>query len=1064
MKKLFYLLLSALIVTLVLAACNPNPSFDGSGSTSASTTSEQAEETDGEVETDETVTTQTKDTSEEESTPLATESATESEAATTKDTPTTTDVATNDGDTTSPEAETVYTDFTAEEKNVFIVNIGEVIPFPTNTGYEFSGLYGDDSYEDGIMVFVHTSTPEYYSEYRGMLVGYTLVDASADEDGDVWYTYTKGDICLVISSYGETNSIDIRVMLITEDGGYVNTDFTDEEKLIMLENLGEVIPFIPNNAYVFAGYNDDDNYAEGIHFYAGGNTPEEFQAYLEEFSAFTFDGTSTDDDGDLWYYYSNDSLSISVGYYIYSDLSVTDVYVAPTESTPETSQPTSINVTYPLSSYATGAQYENVTKKLDDYVTVSTYNQGCHLTTQLRIYQSTDKDGYAILKAANGYSFGEMTFSAGYKNATLAVYGSTNGSDWTLIKKLNVSSAYSDMSVNASGYSQIKLDAEGAQVRIQTISAEIVSGAGSILPPVASDYTYTDFKASEKTLFNTYIGEVIPFLPNDEYYVEGYYEETDYENGMCFYTVGNTNDEYLDYLSLIEASGYEFLETYVDDEYGDTWYCYSKNDDIYIDVTYYTDSGYNVMELYVYSATLSSDGEGGGSTDDSGSSDNSDLLTNDGKGLPSSQNGVYNVDFTDATVKSVADQGYYLGGCPTVGSPAVLVIPVEFSDALAKNTHITIDKLNKIFNGNAGETDYYSLNHYYYASSYGKLDLDITVIGEWFKPQYTSSYYMSQTIDYYGTDTEIGDQMILNEALAYYSRTMDLSKYDTDNNGMIDAVILVNTLDIDSETNFNWAYRYWNIYTDTDGNCYEYDNVSANDYIWMSGNFIFESMTDSSFDNYSNMSTYTFIHEFGHILGADDYYDTSYSSDSDPVDGYDVMSAMLGDHNAYSKFNYGWITSSRLVVTESSVTLTLDSFTESGDTIILANNWDSTLGAYQEYYVVVYYTNDGLNSGDGGYFEDEGILVYHVNSTLFSEVQNGETYYDVYNNNTDPSDEYGTENNLIEYVKTSSGDFVYTQGDSLPTTYDDGGNKLGYSFTVDSISGDTATLTFTKLN
>ena len=51
-----------------------------------------------------------------------------------------------------------------------------------------------------------------------------------------------------------------------------------------------------------------------------------------------------------------------------------------------------------------------------------------------------------------------------------------------------------------------------------------------------------------------------------------------------------------------------------------------------------------------------------------------------------------------------------------------------------------------------------------------------------------------------------------------------------------------------------------------------------------------------------------FIHEFGHILGIDDYYDTSASGEH-PMEGYDIMDAMLGDHNAFSKFNQGWLTS-----------------------------------------------------------------------------------------------------------------------------------------------------------
>ena len=158
--------------------------------------------------------------------------------------------------------------------------------------------------------------------------------------------------------------------------------------------------------------------------------------------------------------------------------------------------------------------------------------------------------------------------------------------------------------------------------------------------------------------------------------------------------------------------------------------------------------------------------------------------------------------------------------------------------------------------------------------------------------------------------------------------------------------------------------------------------------------------------------------------------------------------------------NLGWITESRLVVTDSSVTLTLKSFAENGDTIIIANNWDDTLGAYQEYYVLVYYQNTELNAGDAGYFLRDGVVVYHVNASLYKEEINGEIYYDVYNNNTDPSSEYGTKDNLIEYVKSAADTFTYAEGDTLPTVYDDDGNQLIYTFTVDSLTETEATITF----
>ena len=90
-------------------------------------------------------------------------------------------------------------------------------------------------------------------------------------------------------------------------------------------------------------------------------------------------------------------------------------------------------------------------------------------------------------------------------------------------------------------------------------------------------------------------------------------------------------------------------------------------------------------------------------------------------------------------------------------------------------------------------------------------------------------------------------------------------------------------------------------------------------------------------------------------------------------------------------------------------------------------------------------------------------MVYHVNASLYVDEESGEPYYDVYNNNTDPSDEYGTEDNLIELVKSTKDSYTYGVGDTISkTTKDDQGNTLSYVFTVDSLTDTTATITFTK--
>ncbi len=428
----------------------------------------------------------------------------------------------------------------------------------------------------------------------------------------------------------------------------------------------------------------------------------------------------------------------------------------------------------------------------------------------------------------------------------------------------------------------------------------------------------------------------------------------------------------------------------------------------------------------------------------------------------SESEGTRSLNFRNAkNVKDVTDLGYYKDGCPTTGSPDVLVIPVDFSDATASSRGYSISAIKDAFMKD-GDVDYYSVYDYYFTSSYGKLMLDVTVIDSWFRPSRASTYYENLTED----GEWIGDQAILDEALAYLDNTlnMDLSKFDSDGNDIIDSVVLINTLDI-GEDDFHWAYRYWNYYVNDDGYYYEYDGVSANDYMWASYQFLLESTDKYGNTTYTDKTvrnTYTYIHEFGHVLGAEDYYDTSYAGEH-PMDGYDVMDMMSADHSAFTKFTFGWITSSRLVTTDTSVTLKLEDFSKSGDTIILANSFDDKLGIYQEYYIIVYYTNNGLNSGGYGLFEDDCIVVYHVNAVLVSDDTYGDTEYILANTNTDPSDtEYGTEDNLLEFVKTSKNKFTYSVGDKLPTVTDDNGKTLGYTFTVDALTATEATLTFTK--
>lgn len=566
---------------------------------------------------------------------------------------------------------------------------------------------------------------------------------------------------------------------------------------------------------------------------------------------------------------------------------------------------------------------------------------------------------------------------------------------------------------------------------------------GQIIHSFADDtpgyYTYTSFTDEEKALFEEHIGYVIPFVPTDSYKVTSIYDDGDYSEGIRYYSLYNTAEDYNEYLLLLKD--FTLIRTDID-EYGDTWYYYSK-DNIVVYTAYYQSMSYNIIDVFVYLDEIP--------LSDSG------VLTNDGAGLPKGSDGVYRIDFSKAEhAKNASDLYSYIDSCPTVGTPSVLVIPVQFTDATAASRGYSIDKIKKAMSGKSGETDYYSLEEYYYISSYGKLDLDITVLDFWFTPKQVSSYYKNLTMDIPGGEQEIGEQVILDEALQYLDSKMDLTKFDSDGNGYIDSVIMINTLPVDEDEYFNWAFRFWNMYTDEDDSLNSYDDVSAHDYIWMSYGF-FEEGTDRFgmpiYNDSSATNTETVIHEFGHILGSEDYYDTTQRDAFGPLYGHDIMDSEAGDHNPFTKFHFGWIGSSHLVTTNSTLTLNLEDFAKSGETLIIADNWDDSLGAYQEYYVLMYYKSDGLNSGYGGYFDKNGVVIYHVNASLYYETYGDETVYEFNNSNDSDSDD-----ELIKLMGRStsiiSREYVYTAGMSF--------KLAGYTLNIRMIDDDNATITFSK--
>ncbi|MDE7264359.1 MAG: hypothetical protein K2N64_06835 [Anaeroplasmataceae bacterium] len=310
---------------------------------------------------------------------------------------------------------------------------------------------------------------------------------------------------------------------------------------------------------------------------------------------------------------------------------------------------------------------------------------------------------------------------------------------------------------------------------------------------------------------------------------------------------------------------------------------------------------------------------------------------------------------------------------PSIGNPKMLVIPVNLKSSEA--TPRNLREIKTAFTGTSESTGWESVQSYYQKSSYGKMNMEITVLNEWFTPSKSASYYNS-----YSNGSSDGSTLILQEALEYYDSKIDFTEYDYDKDGYIDGVWLIYNYDVNYENSDSlfWAFTYWN-YEEN-----EYDGVKSYYYAWAGIDFMHPTKEDAGYYDPTDITidAHTYIHETGHMLGLDDYYDYDENAgvNSYGFYGCDMMDFNIGDHSAISKLLLGWVAP---IVVEGKGTGSIDlaSFTTTGEFIIIA---DHTLNSiYDTYWTIEFYTNDGLNAHDKPYDSNQnayGIRIMEIHA------------------------------------------------------------------------------------
>ncbi|MBR0295074.1 MAG: hypothetical protein IJQ67_04135 [Bacilli bacterium] len=437
----------------------------------------------------------------------------------------------------------------------------------------------------------------------------------------------------------------------------------------------------------------------------------------------------------------------------------------------------------------------------------------------------------------------------------------------------------------------------------------------------------------------------------------------------------------------------------------------------------------------------------------------------------------------------------------SIGEGKILVIPVTIKGYEENATEANREKIRKAFFGSSEQTGWESVSSYFYKSSYGKLNISGEVT-----PWFDTNIEKDDLINYNSKYDDLGTYYILERAYAWArSRGIDMRDYDVDNDGWIDSIWLIYSCphnQTSSSSSPYWAFTYWDYNYSIDSPSPTAANPIPNTYAWASVDFMDEGKLAGI-----DIDAHTYIHEHGHVLGLEDYYD--YDKRHSPMGGIDMQDWNIGDHNAFSKFAWGWVLPKS--VTES-CDITITPTSQSGDCIVVGNNWKG--GAFDEYLMIDFIDQENLWKQDSTKmyssllaYTEPGIRIMHVDarigrvSTQSDDIVEVTNYIDnhyryklAYSNTPSTSLTTGKYNSktgrytfddLICMVNknhdlsttyrgaaTASNDCLFKQGDVFDMkVYSDfindgilhSGAIIPFRITITSLTKDQATLRFTKI-
>ena len=310
---------------------------------------------------------------------------------------------------------------------------------------------------------------------------------------------------------------------------------------------------------------------------------------------------------------------------------------------------------------------------------------------------------------------------------------------------------------------------------------------------------------------------------------------------------------------------------------------------------------------------------------------------------------------------------------PLTGAHKSIVILVNFTDksfitASPKTAYTNL--LNQSGYSTNGGTG--SANDYFKVSSNGVFNPEFDVVGPFNLPNNMAFYGAN---DAKGNDLN-APQMIADACNAAFNSGVDFSQYDTDNDGIVDNVFVYYAGYNEAEggaANSIWPHR-WAIYPTVLYSGGNYSGSIAS--ITFNGKRVLDYACTSELRGNvgSNMcGVGTFCHEFGHVLGLDDLYNTAGDNSYITLETFDIMDygpyLNLGrtppTYSAYERFFLNWLVPVEL---KQSTNVSLSPIISSNTAYLISQTGNHNLNGANPNPVEFFLLENRQNTGWDTYF------------------------------------------------------------------------------------------------